>query len=62
MAWADSSRSPMGAWPVWTARLMSPPEKSEPLGWVWMSTSPPVASRTQSAKPCAVSVWKLVAG
>ena len=59
---ADNSRSPIGAWPVCTARLMSLPENSEPLPWMTSSKAPPVPSVTHSAKALPFSVWKLLSG
>jgi hypothetical protein len=55
--WALRRRSPIGAWPVCTARLMSLPLNSEPPPWTVMVISPPVAEPTQRAKALPVSVW-----
>ena len=47
----------MGAWPVRTARKISSPLNSEPLGWVTISSLPPVFCLTISANLTAVSEW-----
>jgi hypothetical protein len=62
LACAEISRSPIGACPVCTARLMSLPLNSEPPGCSAISILPPVAVLTQAAKSLAFSEWKLVAG
>ena len=54
---AESRRSPMGAWPVWTARLISLPLNSEPPPWTTISSAPPVATPTASAKALPFWVW-----
>ena len=55
--WALSRRSPIGACPVCTARLISLPLKSEPPAWTVMVISPPVAVPTHSAKALPVWLW-----
>ena len=62
LACADISRSPIGACPVCTARLMSLPLNSEPLPWTTISTAPPVRSRDVRRKRLAFSVWKFESG
>ena len=57
---ADSSRSPIGACPVWTARLISLPLNSEPPPWTTISSLPPVAMPTASANSLPFWVWKLL--
>ena len=57
---ADNNRSPAGAWPVCTARLISLPLNSEPPPWTTISSLPPVATLTASAKALPFWVWKLL--
>ena len=57
LACAEIRRSPIGAWPVWTARLMSLPANSEPPGWVTISSLPPVPSVTHLANLAPFSEW-----
>ena len=61
-SWIDSSTSPICAWPVITARLISGALNSEAPGWTVMTSSPLVASVTSLAKAARLTLWGLSAG
>ena len=55
LASAEIRRSPIGAWPVRTARKISSPLNRDPPGWVTTSSSPPEFCVTSSANAAATA-------
>ena len=58
----EISSSPIGTWPVCTARLISGILIREPLEWTLIVSLPPVAFATSCANWTTFFVWKLLSG